>query len=479
MIRFQDLPIRKKLITMIMFTSSTALILAGVSFVFYDYRLAKHALQQEIEVLTDIIAHRSTAALSFQDRQLAMENLNALQAANYIKLACIFDKQGQLFAIYPAYERSLDCAVAPEAEVAYFERGYFHRVNMILLDDSQIGSLYVKTDLLMIRKKLFYLSVGVLVILLLVAGTSLWMSSRLQRVVSDPLSRLAHAAKMISAQNQKWVRAAKESEDEFGTLVDAFNEMLDKIESQNQQLSDAKDNLERQVLQRTAELEVANTELEAFGYSVSHDLRTPLRSIDGFSQILIEDYSEVFDEQGRNYLAKVRAASQRMGNLIDDLLSLSHTSRLPMQREKVNLSLLIQEYLTILQENHKDRKFVCEIESDVSAYGDARLLRIVFENLLNNVVKFTMHKPYIHIEFGVKKINGKSCYYLRDNGAGFDMRYAEKLFGAFQRLHTEEEFPGTGIGLATVARVIHKHGGKIWAEGWVDKGAVFWFTLGN
>ncbi|MEW6613764.1 MAG: ATP-binding protein, partial [Pseudomonadota bacterium] len=237
--------------------------------------------------------------------------------------------------------------------------------------------------------------------------------------------------------------------------------------------------LERRVLERTAELTAANRELEAFSYSVSHDLRAPLRAIDGFSQALLEDYGEALDMAGREHLARVRRASQRMAELIDDLLNLSRITRSEMHRRSVNLSELAGQAAEHLRATQPQRPVTVVIVPDVIAHGDARLLQIALENLLGNAWKFTRKQADARIEFGMREQDGQPVYFVRDNGAGFDMAYADKLFGAFQRLHSPGEFEGHGIGLATVARIIARHGGRIWAEGAVGRGATFYFTLGG
>ena len=226
-----------------------------------------------------------------------------------------------------------------------------------------------------------------------------------------------------------------------------------------------------------AQLEAANKDLEAFSYSVSHDLRAPLRSIDGFSQALQEDYSAQLDQEGKSHLRRVRAAATRMGQLIDDLLHLARVSRAELKSEPLDLAVLARSVFKELREREPRRpvEFSCLAQAPVR--GDARLLRIVLQNLLGNAWKFTAQRARAHIELGVIEDNGRPAYFVRDDGAGFDPAYAHKLFGAFQRLHTSTQFEGTGIGLATVARIIHRHGGRVWAEGAVDKGATFYFTL--
>jgi PAS domain S-box-containing protein len=235
--------------------------------------------------------------------------------------------------------------------------------------------------------------------------------------------------------------------------------------------------LEERVRERTAQLEAANRELEAFSYSVAHDLRAPLRSIDGFSQALLEDYGDRLDEVGRDYLQRVRAASQRMAELIDDLLQLSRITRQPLSTEEVDVSALALEVGRELQRQHPERAVDLRVQPGVVARADRKLLAVALQNLLGNAWKFTAPRPQAVVEFGVVRTDGGAACFVRDNGVGFDMRYADKLFAPFQRLHRPSEFPGTGIGLATVQRVVARHGGRVWAEAEVDRGATFYFTL--
>ena len=228
---------------------------------------------------------------------------------------------------------------------------------------------------------------------------------------------------------------------------------------------------------QTQELVSVNQELEAFSSSVSHDLRAPLRSIDGFSQALLENCGANLGEQGREHLRRIRANSQRMAQLIDDLLNLSRMTRCDIQREPIDLSALTHAIVLELRETAPTRPVDVVIAPGLIATGDARLLRVVLENLIGNAWKFTRKCSRARIEFGVISANGTPAYFVRDDGAGFDMAYAGKLFGAFQRLHDATEFEGTGIGLATIQRVVRKHGGRVWAESGVNQGATFYFTL--
>ncbi len=237
--------------------------------------------------------------------------------------------------------------------------------------------------------------------------------------------------------------------------------------------------LEQRVAARTAELEAANKELEAFSYSVSHDLRAPLRAVDGFSQAVLEDFGPQLPEEGRHYLETIRQSAQRMGALIDDLLTFSRLSRLPLERQPIDTSTLVTYSLVELAGQREGRKVDLRVGELAPCTGDPALLRQVWINLLSNALKYTGRREAAVIEIGSRSENGETVYFVTDNGTGFDMRHADKLFGVFQRLHRADEFEGTGVGLAIAQRVIHRHQGRIWAEAEPDRGASFYFTLGT
>ncbi len=261
---------------------------------------------------------------------------------------------------------------------------------------------------------------------------------------------------------------------EAGTLVTAAIRDVTERKLAEEQIK----RLNRDLEERALQLEAMNKELEAFSYSVSHDLRAPLRTIDGFSLAVLEDFGDQLNDEGRNYLMRIRTAAQRMAQLIDDLLNLSRVTRAPLNPEPTNLSTIAQNIVRALQETDPERIVEFSITPNITANVDPRLMKVVLENLLNNAWKFTSKQEFAHIEFGVKDdpADGRA-YFVRDNGAGFDMTYVNKLFGAFQRLHTNSEFPGIGIGLAIVQRIVNRHGGRVWAEGEVNQGAAFYFTL--
>ncbi len=260
-----------------------------------------------------------------------------------------------------------------------------------------------------------------------------------------------------------------------GVIFTALD-VSDLLQGQNE-IRQLNRELEQRVQQRTLELTAVNHELEVFAYSVSHDLRAPLRSIEGFGRILAEDQSNCLDAAGQDALQRVLAASQRMGQMIDDLLTLSRTTQSGIVRSTVDLSAMVGEIAADLRAGQPERDVTWVIAPHVQADGDARLLRLALENLLGNAWKFTGKQPRATIEFGHMVRDGECVYHVRDDGPGFDMAYARKLFGAFQRLHSAAEYEGTGVGLATVQRIIRRHGGRVWADSAPGQGATFYFTL--
>lgn len=477
---FGNLPIRTKLVVIIMAASLSAMLLAGAALIAYDIRLSKDALSQELATLARLLGNRTTAALVFDDPILAQENLQSLKESPSVVMACIYRSDDSLFAEYRTPSQGgTPCPVPTlQGEMdARFDARYLHLQSTIVLDGEKVGDIYLRSELRTIneriRKQLFaggvFALIGALIAFLL--------SNRLQRVISIPISDVAATAERIEQERDYGLRAAVDSQDEVGRLAHSFNAMLETIEDQNRQLLDAKDNLEALVASRTRQLKSANRELESFSYSVSHDLRAPLRTIDGFSSALLEHCGDQLDETGQDYLARVRRATGRMAELIDAMLTLSRMTRQDMHVKRVNLSRLVAEVTSELSEANPEQKVDTRIQQGVQATGDPRLLRVALDNLLSNAWKFTRDTIEAQVEFGVEIAGNELVYFVRDNGAGFDMNYYDRLFGTFQRLHDQDDFEGTGIGLATVARIIARHGGRIWAEGEPGKGAIFRFTL--
>ncbi len=484
----KNIPVKQQLILMICAISFISLLMASTAFVLYDRHSYKQHLVHEITILARIIASRSATAVAYNDVYQARENLDSLGIDASLVSACIKSESGQLVAMYSRehYQKAEDAGkpiagvtcLADQNFISQIEGGFLDLIQPILWEETQkIGQLHLRVSLSELDRRFTAFTVVMLLIVLLVSMVAIALSSKIQAFVSAPLLALTQTANTITRFKDYSLRARTDRRDELGQLVQAFNSMLDTIELQNRALLHANEHLEDEVHARTAELRATNRELEAFTYSVSHDLRSPLRSIDGFSAALLEDCSEELDSVGRDYISRIRAASQRMGNLIDSLLHLSRVSRQDMQFRSVDLALLAQEIVESLRANQPGRQveFICPVT--LTAQGDKDLLRIVLENLLSNAWKYTSKAEHACVELGSYDRDGEQVYCVRDNGAGFDMKYVDKLFGPFQRLHRDQEFEGLGIGLATVARIVHRHGGEIWAEGQVDQGAAFYFTL--
>ena len=464
----RDWPIKQKLTAMLLLISGLVLLLTSAAFVTYQVVAFRQTTLKNLATLGRVIAANSTASLAFANQADAREILSALKAEPHVVAAALYDKDGRLFSRYPADLPRDSLSAAPARDMKAVSR-----------------TLWLSAGI----------AAGVMAISLLAAYL---LAAVLQGWISQPILTLAETATAISTRQDYSVRAPKLGEDELGTLTDAFNQMLDRIGDQNRALKASEEELrryagelEQRVAERTHELEernealrrnaaelaASNTELDAFAYSVSHDLRAPLRSIDGFSQVLLEDYAARLDEAGRDSLQRVRAATQRMGTLIDDLLKLARVTRAEMRTEAVDLSGMAQDIAAELQRTTPARQVEFAIAPGLGARGDPRLLRVALDNLLRNSWKYTAKQAQPRIEFASIQVNGTRAFMVRDNGAGFDMKYADKLFGVFQRLHSASEFEGTGVGLATVRRIITRHGGRTWAEGAVGQGATFYFTL--
>jgi signal transduction histidine kinase len=483
MLPFGDQSIKSKLTLFGILSSSSALILACAAFVVHDLWTFRDSMVQRLSTQAKIVGFNSTAALLFKDPKTASEILTALSAEPDIVLAGVYARDGNLFARYArdgelfVGDTSLPGFLDTRIDGHRFEWNYLELFQTIHFEGMPIGRVAIRASLTTLKVWLLsYLGIAALVLLASVLGSA-FVSLKLQQKISAPILELVKKTKTISQDKSSAVHPTIERGDEVALLVETFNQMLARIQKQTKDLQEARDELERRVMDRTAQLETANKELEAFSYSVSHDLRAPLRGIDGFSQALLEDYADRLDGEGKDYLQRVRAATQRMAQLIDDMLDLSRVTRGEMTREAVDLSALAQSTAAELRKSEPDRGVKFIIAQGIQVDGDPRLLQIALENLLGNAWKFTGKKPQATIEVGVSHDNGKPVYFVRDNGAGFDMTYAGKMFGAFQRFHGAADFKGTGIGLATVQRIVHRHGGRVWAEARVEQGATFYFTL--
>lgn len=467
------------------FVSGAALLLACTALAVYDFISVRETMVRNLSTQAEIIGTNSISGLTSGDPQAAKTTLGALGAVPNIVHAAVYRTDGRLFAEYRRDPNALVTPLPPlplnQAETHSFSSWDILLVRRIMRGGDPIGTVFLRSDSEELIARLRRYGVIVATVLFVAFVTALAVSHASQQGISGPIAELAKTAQRVSRDKDYSVRAspAAAKDYEVGLLVDAFNDMLAQIEQHDRALVDAQNDLEERVKQRTRELDAANQELEAFTYSVSHDLRAPLRHVVGFASLLAKDEGGLLlDSQNRRYLETLTTAAERMGTLIDDLLEFSRTSRAPLDKQPVSLSTLVREAQAEIAGEAAGRTIVWNVEDDLpEVHADPALLRLVLVNLLSNAVKYTGTREVAEIEVGATTNDGEAVVFVRDNGVGFEMQYAHKLFGVFQRLHRQEEFEGTGIGLANVRRIIHRHGGRTWAEAELDRGATFFFSL--
>lgn len=600
----ENKPIRTKLKLVILSTSVLTIVLVFAGFFIYEHVTYKKILVNDLSTKADIIAENSNAALTFRDSVDAVRVLNSLASQPGIIAAAIYDNEGNIFATYRREKQQVLFPGKPESSDSWeFEDDALVAYKPITLNETQIGTIYLRTDLVGQNERFwsyiqiaFLVLVGTLIVAYLVATT-------LAKNISAPIISLADASQKVSQQKDYSIRATKISNDETGFLADSFNQMLAQIQERDanlqktyetlrdtekryrttldhmlegcqiigfdwsylylnnvainhsrktreeligrtmmetypgientdmfsqlrrcmneriphqmenefvyadgekkwftlsiepvpegifiltvditerkklrEELDKYNQQLEQLVKERTAQLEAANKEMESFSYSVSHDLRAPLRAVSGYARILEQDYGNSLDEEGNRLLGVIQNNAKTMGLLIDDLLALSRLGRKEIRKSFVDMTQLTKN---VLQEINKSTNHKAEvrIEKLHPATADNSLMNQVLTNLLSNAIKYSSKTEKPLVEIRSEKKNGKLIYSIADNGAGFDMDYANKLFGVFQRLHSSHEFDGTGVGLAIVNLIIRKHSGDVWAEGKVNEGATFYFSL--
>lgn len=470
-------PIQRQLITIILLTTGVVLLLTCATFFAYEFFSFRQTSARELATLGEIIASNSTAALAFDNREDANEILAALKAEKHIIRAGLYDENGKLFSRYPGDVAESSFPERPEEAGYRFEYAHLVGFEPVIQGNRNLGTLYLQSDMGAIYERFRLYTIIAFSVVAFSFLLAYFLSKNFAHQISKPILALAETAKAVSQRHDYSVRATKLGEDEIGLLTDAFNQMLTQIQGQNQEIKSFNLVLEQKVIERTNEMEMVNKELEAFSYSISHDLRAPLRSIIGYSQILLEDYGEKMDDDGKKTCKVIVNNGKRMGQLIDDLLDFSRLGRNELQRSFVDMDALVKEILDEQTSRENGRKLEIRLLPLEPSKVDRNMFTQVWINLISNALKYSRKREITQIEIGSEKKGGENCYYISDNGAGFDMAYVDKLFGVFQRLHKMNEFEGTGVGLALVKRIIQRHGGIVWAEAEKDKGAKFYFTL--
>ena len=474
--------ISDKFMRMTMLVSGIALLLAYVSFLVYDLYSLRQELITSTATEANILGANSITALLFDDKQAAENTLSALHNSPQVRAAVILRPDGSEFTRYlrtPSTQFDLTNHLAPGETEHYWTKGRDILLGSgIQFQGGQVGTVYLIAetgDVARRAERFGLISAGMLLICFSIA---LFATSAIRHLVTDPLTGLAKTAQIVTRQRDYSVRAKiPPSSDELSFLVQSFNEMLEQIQARDRALEATRSDLERRVDERTAELSATNKELEAFSYSVAHDLRGPLQHVNNIGFLLQQSSAAGLNAEGRMLVDRLLEGSKRMSGLIDDLLNLSRSSSHPLHRTPIDLSHIAETIAARLQAEKDGRQVRFIIARGAHVIADNGLMQVVLENLLGNAWKYTSKSELAKIEFGYIEEEAGTVYFVCDNGAGFNPRYADRLFRPFQRLHSQSEFAGTGVGLATAYRIITRHGGKIWAKGNVDQGATFFFTV--
>ena len=492
--------IHRKLSYVVLAATFFALVITGTAMAYYDLRTFRETLIADLTAQADILGLAAAPALEFRDPESAQDYLALLEAKPNILGAAIYAANGSLFASYRADEAA-DFPAIPDVDGHRIEGGTIGLFKRIATRHEILGTVYINAQYDMLARLLGYLGIigGVMALSLL---TAVAISRKLQQSVTQPIAAITTVARHVMEKREFTQRAEKTTDDEIGVLVDAFNGMLGEIDHRTQILEQSNRDLEREVSERnraetalrasdnrlrtlnteleervtarTAQLQAANKDLEAFSYSVSHDLRAPIRAIRGFSALLLEDHGTALDAEAQRKLNVVIAEAGRMGSLIDDLLAFSRLGRKALEPGELDMQQLAR---TVFERLGLGKGVDFRLGSLPRAKGDRSLFEQVWVNLISNAVKFSSKKDSPVIEVGGITAEHEHVYFVRDNGAGFDAAYRDRLFGVFQRLHHDHEFPGTGVGLALVHRIVTRHGGRVWADGELDRGATFHFTV--
>lgn len=483
--------IHGKLLVLVIATAAFALIFTGATMAVYDLQSYRESSVADLTAQADILGFAAAPALEFEDPETAQGYLMALKGKPTIIGAAIYTAEGTRFASYVASgHEDVEFPQIPELDGHAIADGELDLFRRVVSGTRILGTVYLKARFDVVHRLVDRLSI-LAAVMVLALGAAGAISSRIQRKVTRPILEVATVARGVVERRDFGSRATKSTDDEIGVLVDAFNGMLAEIEhvmgerkraetalqESESRLIAMNAELEQRVRARTEQLEAVNKDLESFSYSVSHDLRAPIRAVGGFAMLLTEDHAGELNDEARRKIGIIRAEATRMGLLIDDLLAFSRLGRRALEPTDMDMTEMVRSVFERLDHAEPHRTIDFRLGTLPRAHGDRSLFEQVWMNLLSNAIKFSGKAEQPVIEVGGINAENEKVYFVRDNGAGFDARYQSKLFGVFQRLHGQDEFPGTGVGLALVHRIVTRHGGRVWAEGKPGHGATFHFSL--
>ncbi|MBI4523504.1 MAG: HAMP domain-containing protein [Deltaproteobacteria bacterium] len=457
--RFRNLPIKHKLNLIIMLTTVVTLVLACAAFITYELIMFRRSMVRDATVQAEIIGANITAALVFNDRKAAEETLVALRAEPNIIAAYVYGGDGGAFASYRRAGVRDDLTIRPvQADKHRFGTEGLVLCRSIILHEEKVGRICLRSDLQAIYSRLTLYAGIVLVVLFVTILIAFLLSSRLQQVISEPLLHLSQTARRVSVEKDYAVRAVKDTGDEVGDLIDAFNEMLDQIQEWGKDLSRS------------------NAELEQFAYVASHDLQEPLRMVASFTQLLAKRYKGRLDADADEIIGFAVDGVVRMQALIKDLLAYSRVGTRSKAFEPADCSAIVDRAIADLRVAVEESGATVTRDLLPTVMADVTQMEQLFQNLVGNAIKFHNQKPPL-VHVSAKQNTKEWVFSVRDNGIGIDPRYAERIFVIFQRLHGKTEYPGTGIGLAICKKIVERHGGRIWVESQAGKGSTFFFTV--
>lgn len=510
---FQNIrTLRIKFLTIILPPVIVCFLIFSIVHAFFMYRDMEIQLDTETRNIADLQSKALTLPVwNYLDEEVKQTLENLLMNPDIIKTVVRDTKDRVIARAGKADDKGVyEGEVQIEREITFMDTNAGKKVIGFLSITFHQGRIYQILYGQFIRDFLL-----LLLLVIAIVGSALAAN---KLAIEIPLYRFLRAIRKAEEEDVREI-VHWPARDELGQVIKAYNSMIESLKNElaqrkqaEEELAKHRDHLEEMVRERTTELDKriseveqlnsatvnlmedlkasnesletttrqlgnTNKELESFSYSVSHDLRAPLRAIDGFSKVLLEEYMDTLDEQGKHYLQRVRAGTQNMGQLIDDILNLSRIGRQPIKMKDIHLESIAKEVYKSMEIELKDRKIDFTAHKCPSTHADSHLIKIVFINLISNSLKFTRDRKKAIIEIGSETKDKKTVFFVKDNGVGFDMKYSDKLFTPFQRLHRAEEYEGSGIGLAIVQRIIHRHGGKIWAESKLDKGTTFYFTV--